>query len=163
MTPILQLQKQLAATSEPPDVPGVTVRTYRGEDIPAWLAIRNQACQGLEPPVRDWTPADFRSEVLNQPWWRPARLWLAEEETAGPVGTVILAERRGSTETLPVVHWLGVLPAYRGRGIARLLMWHLEASCQQAGWREVRLETHRRWTAAVGLYRALGYDDVRSR
>ena len=57
----------------------------------------------------------------------------------------------------PAVHWLVVLPAARRQGVGRLLMSHLERAAWDAGHREVLLETHAQWQAAVQFYEALGY------
>ena len=61
----------------------------------------------------------------------------------------------------PVVHWLAVLPGWRRRGIGRLLLSRLHQDCWDAGYRQVWLETHAAWQAAVRLYRELGYREGR--
>ena len=70
-----------------------------------------------------------------------------------------LALRGADEAARPVVHWLAVLPAWRRRGIGRLLMSVLEARAWELGYREVWLETHAAWEEAVRFYRALGYRD----
>ena len=45
----------------------------------------------------------------------------------------------------------------------RLLMSHLERAAWDAGWREVQLETHAGWSAAVAFYQSIGYAPVRDR
>lgn len=53
-----------------------------------------------------------------------------------------------------------VLPAYRGRGIARHLLAALEGHGLVAGYRELRLETGTYLPAAIGLYSACGYAPI---
>jgi GNAT superfamily N-acetyltransferase len=53
-----------------------------------------------------------------------------------------------------------VVEAARGRGVARCLLAHLEATAWNAGADAVVLETGKRQPAAIGLYRREGYVDV---
>jgi GNAT superfamily N-acetyltransferase len=53
-----------------------------------------------------------------------------------------------------------VVPDRRGRGLARLLLGHLEDSARAAGADAMVLETGRAQPDAVGLYRATGYADI---
>jgi ribosomal protein S18 acetylase RimI-like enzyme len=55
------------------------------------------------------------------------------------------------------VVWLMVDPDFRRRGIGRALLATLEASAWQSGERELVLETHADWSAAVRLYESFGY------
>lgn len=140
------------------------------DDVPAWLTLRDRATKNLSPPVRRWTPDDFMVEMTGKPWWRDDRTWLAiAGELRSPqsaaqvarkplVGAVTLAERTGRAGSVAVVHWLLVDPAWRRRGIGRLLMSHLERAAWADGRREVHVETHAGWTEAVAFYRAMGYD-----
>jgi ribosomal protein S18 acetylase RimI-like enzyme len=73
------------------------------------------------------------------------------------IGTATLGWRGSAGGGKPVIHWLGVLPEFRRRGVGRLLVAQLEEMVWQSGGREVGLETHTAWTDAVAFYRALGY------
>ena len=53
-----------------------------------------------------------------------------------------------------------VVPAYRGRGLARDLLRHVEDSAREAGADAMVLETGGPQVEAVGLYRATGYTDI---
>jgi ribosomal protein S18 acetylase RimI-like enzyme len=53
-----------------------------------------------------------------------------------------------------------VVPAYRGNGLARGLLRHLEDSARAAGADAMVLETGRPQADAVSLYRASGYTDI---
>lgn len=162
-----QMRKFLTQPVEIQQVEGVQLRTYQGDDdIPRWLELRRAAFARQRLGVRDWTPEDFRREFLAKPWWNPGHLWLATLQVpiasepgkeAPPVGTVALAWR-GVDRLTPAVHWMAVLPAWRRRGVARLLLSALEARVWELGCREVWLETHAAWQAAVRFYQAAGYE-----
>jgi GNAT superfamily N-acetyltransferase len=50
-----------------------------------------------------------------------------------------------------------VSPEVRRRGVGRLLLATLEAAAWSQGERELTLETHADWSAALRLYEACGY------
>lgn len=167
--PILHLGKTLVRRPAIVDIAGVEVRPMAvPHDVPAWLALRRRAVAGLTPQPRPWSHEDFCTEMVEKPWWPTAWNWLAvapaspasahtASPDAGVIGAVTLALRTGADRRWPVVHWLLVDPAWRRRGVARGLISHLEQAAWDAGHRQVRLETHAGWTAAVACYRSLGY------
>lgn len=165
MISVLHLRKEL---HEPPAVIGIDDVCVRSiaipQDLTAWLAMRERATAELRPTVRHWTQADFFAEMVHKPWWRADRSWVAAPTDAGDTiaGAVTLAMREGSAGSVPVVHWLIVDPAWRRRGVGRLLMSHLECAAWDAGWREVQLETHVGWMAAVAFYQSMGYAPLRA-
>lgn len=53
-----------------------------------------------------------------------------------------------------------VVPAARGRGLARAMLAELELSAKRAGHRRIVLETGRRQPEAVALYLSSGYTEV---
>ena len=76
-----------------------------------------------------------------------------------PVGIVTL-KRRTATEA--EMNRMFVLEAARGRGIARALATNIIARALTLGYRAVLLNALDRLTAAIALYRSLGFaDDVR--
>lgn len=163
MSQIYQMSRILTHRPTVVGPPGVRLRHFEGPgDVDLWLELRRRAFARERFGVRDWTAAEFAREFLEKPWWRPERLWFAVPELAasgGPpaVGTVALARRSGAAGDRAVLHWLAVLPAWRRRGVARLLVSAAEAACWDAGEREIWLETHAAWQAAVQFYEALGY------
>lgn len=159
MPPVQQLFRSLSALPDVPQVPGVRLRNYRGPaDIEPWLRLRERAFAGQPRAPRTWTAADFQAEMLGQSWWLSERMWLAEtDDSAKPVGSATLAMRGRGEQAVPVIHWLLVDPAWRRRGIGRLLVATLEAYAWEAGYREVRLGTHTAWDSAARFYEATGY------
>jgi GNAT superfamily N-acetyltransferase len=163
MAVVHHFSKRLLHRPSPGDVSGIALRQFAGpHDIPLWLALRNRAFARAKPGILSWDAADFARELLERPWWSADRLWFALAHEPGadqpsPVGTVALAERTSGPEAVAVVHWLAVLPMWRRRGVARLLMAALEERAWGLGYRTIALETHAGWTAAQQLYESLGY------
>ena len=160
---VRQLRLVLAKQPTPRTMAGVRLRTYAGEaDTAAWLEVRRRAFADEAVGVGAWGPADFDREFLAQPWWRPDRLWLAETapidcQPPSVIGTVALMERGTSARTRWSIHWLAMVPEWRGRGIGRLLLDTAHRAAWDAGGREVWAETHAAWIAANRLYEAAGY------
>jgi GNAT superfamily N-acetyltransferase len=166
---IVHFRKQLAAPPVAIDVPGISLRMFASpDDIDPWLALRKRATADLVPAVRPWSANDFQSEMTRKPWWRADHTWLAtasDRHVAGAVvvGAVTLALRDGAAATTPVIHWLLVDPSYQHHGIARSLISQLELAAWNAGHREIQLETHANWQAAVAFYQSIGYAPLRGR
>ena len=186
---ILQLSKTLLPTVEYARVPGVEVRHFRGpEDIPAWIELRNRAFARETVGVRQWDEADFRTEILDKPWWAADRFWfavatpesiktlpstsqrvnlpLANGANPSPqgqvIGAVVLADRGPAEKAQAAIHWLIVAPLWRRRGVGRLLIETLEARAWELGHRHVVLETHAAWRSAAQFYERLGYVPTRA-
>ena len=162
MVSILQLTREPDQRPTITDVPGLEMRHFAGPaDIEVWLDLRRRAFARQKLGVGDWQKSDFEREFLTKSWWRPQAMWFAEARPpARPpaaIATVTLARRGSGPDARPVVHWLAVLPAYRRRGIGRLLVSTLEAAVWDEGGRQVWLETHTAWTEAARLYESLGY------
>lgn len=90
-----------------------------------------------------------------------------EEEWTAPRGCFVLARldgtpagcggwRRFDEETVEIKR-VFVVPAARGRGVARALLSHLEADARDQGHCRAVLETGVRQEAALRLYRGLGW------
>jgi GNAT superfamily N-acetyltransferase len=176
MTKILHFRRQLFGPPDVADVAGFIVRNIVvPDDIAAWLELRDRAMADQIPHVRPWSRSDFQMEMSRKSWWSAKRSWVAVDPVtrrSPPIGAnsgecviaaVTLALREGSDSTVPVVHWLLVDPAYRRLGVGRLLMTHLELAAWNDGWREIELETHAGWLAAVEFYQSIGYAPVRAR
>lgn len=162
-SPILHFRKELGTPPVAKSASNVAVRTIEvPSDVAMWLQLHNRAIAALTPTPRPWTTADFQAEMLAKTWWSADRCWIAEASDSphtAPtmIGSVTLAERVGAQGSVPVVHWLIVDPTWRNRGIGRMLMNCLEQTAWDAGHREVQLETHAGWSAAIAFYQSIGY------
>src|SRR5262245_35079559 len=128
MASVLHFRRDLATLPPVLRVPDISVRNFNSpNDVERWLALRDQAMADQIPCVRTWSDADFRTEMKSKPWWRTDHTWLAiAGDTQQLAGSVTLALRQSTSQTVPVIHWLLVDPAWRRHGIARLLISHLE-------------------------------------
>ncbi|HEY3393480.1 MAG TPA: GNAT family N-acetyltransferase [Lacipirellulaceae bacterium] len=167
MASVLHLRKELLY----PPVEQVTAEVHVRsivvpDDEESWLELRKRATAGLRPPVRQWTRTDLAAQMLDKPWWRDDRTWVAIAPPigeAGIVGAVTLALRTGAAARVPIVHWLLVAPEWRRRGVGRMLISRLECAAWNDGWREIELETHAGWREAIAFYQSMGYAPVRER
>jgi GNAT superfamily N-acetyltransferase len=67
---------------------------------------------------------------------------------------------RGLDTDVAEVKSMYVAPAGRGRGIAKRLLGRLEALAADHGCRAVRLDTAAHLSAAIAMYRAVGYREI---
>jgi GNAT superfamily N-acetyltransferase len=68
--------------------------------------------------------------------------------------------RRHGSDGLGEIKRMFVRESARGRGLARILLAHLESSAVEAGIRRFVLETGLEQPEAIALYRSSGYVDV---
>jgi mycothiol synthase len=134
-----QLSARAAATvPEPVFPPDVVVRTWddaRDADFEVWSAFMLAAFEGHPTPMH-WTPAVVR-HVHDQP----------DFDADGPTG-----ERFGD------VGLIGVLPAWRRRGLGReLLRWGV-TSLRARGAGRIELSVEAANERATALYRAHGFE-----
>jgi GNAT superfamily N-acetyltransferase len=167
MAPVLHLRKELLCPPVEQATTGICIRSIVvPDDIEDWLVLRGRATAGMQPGVREWSRSDFDAQMLSKPWWRNDRTWLAIDPYTGDgsvMGSVTLAMRPGTENSHPIVHWLLVDPAWRRRGVGRMLMSTLECAAWDDGWRHIELETHASWKEAAAFYQSMGYAPVRGR
>lgn len=158
MSKIVRFRKMLVAPPTPVAVEGICVRMFQNDaDVTAWLELRCDAFAGVIAAGHAWTSADFDRQFRAKHWWSAERMWLAVTDTDHIVGSVVLGQS-GRQDERALVGWLMVAPTFRRRGIGRLLLAMLEAAAWSQEKRELTLETHADWTAAMRLYEACGYE-----
>lgn len=160
MPAILHLSKSMTAEPLWSPCQGITLLTFEDrQDVDSWLLLRQRAFAEERPPVGPWSVADFEREFLRQAWWQPRQMWLAVDslQSSKPlVGSVTLLLRDKRSPVRAALHWLMVDPAYRQRGLGRMLTCAGESTAWRAGMRQVFVETHSAWSAAA-FYQRLGY------
>jgi GNAT superfamily N-acetyltransferase len=82
---------------------------------------------------------------------------LARDDDGTPLGCGAL---RSLGEGAAEVKRMYVVPAGRGRGVARTVLAGLERAARGRGWTTLRLETGPRQPEAVALYRRAGYRPI---
>lgn len=117
---LVQMRRSLRDVPLPAAVHGVRMRTYAGPADDAELLRVNNAAFAGHPEQGGWTPAAL-AERCREPWFDPAGLFLACDETTGRLlgfhWTKLHLDRPGFGE----VYVVGVDPAAQGRGLGRLL------------------------------------------
>ena len=135
---------------EPP--PGVTIRSYRDTDARDVVAV-NAAAFADHPEQGAMDEANLRRRMA-EPWFDPAGLLLAEDET----GVLGFHWTKQHDADLGEVYVVGVSPAAQGRGIGRLVtlagLHHLAA----LGVGEVLLYVESDNAPAVAVYSRLGFE-----
>jgi DNA-binding MarR family transcriptional regulator/GNAT superfamily N-acetyltransferase len=99
-----------------------------------------------------------------------ASLPAAAADLAEPAGLLLLAQIHDETIGCGALKFHGTGPAElkrmwvaasaRGLGVGRRILTELEHRARQRGVTVIRLETNRRLTEAIGLYRSAGYAEV---
>jgi mycothiol synthase len=166
LRPVRELIQMRRPLSEIPDhdVPqGISIRTWAGNDDNAELLRVNNAAFSWHPEQGGWTEEDIAAR-LAEPWFDPAGLFLAFDETGVLRGfhwTKVHDARPG--EVLGEVYVLGVDPAAQGRGLGRTLtltgLGHLAGRLGGAE-SAVMLYVEADNTAAIRTYAALGFAPI---
>ena len=132
-----------------PHIAGCTI-TPVGWDDPE--AGRLRAEQRAEMAVRYQTPD---SEPGPAPTADDVAVFLlARDENGAAVGCIGLRPLGGDVAEIKRMY---VVPAARGRGLAKQLLAAVEQRAVAAGWTTLRLETGDRQPEAIALYRGAGY------
>ena len=127
-----------------------------GHDEQAWLAVNNRAF-GDHPEQGHWDLAELRAHLL-EPWFDPDGLLLVEEDgrLAGSCWTKVHADTQ---PPMGEIYVIAVDPDFQGRGWGRALTeagldW-LAGQGLTVGMLYVDADN----TAAVSLYRSMGFTD----
>jgi len=128
------------------------VRPFVMDDYPVVLTLWRDAGPGLT-----LRPSDEPEEVAKKLERDPDLFLIAEEEDQ-VVGVIMGAwdGRRGW------IHHLAVLANNRKQGIGSALLNEVESRLKAKGCLKVNLMVRKEDTAAQGLYRRLGYNDMSS-
>lgn len=162
--PIRELWRMRLTTPE--DVPAaqlpdsVTIRSFEpGRDDEDWL-MANAAAFADHPEQGRLTMEDLHSRMAED-WFDPAGLLLAEEdgELLGFHWTKVHPKdpAEGRDEALGEVYVVGVVPEAQGRGLGKALTLAGIDHLHRRGLRAIMLYVDADNTAAVELYRRLGF------
>lgn len=135
-----------AAASTAPAV----LRPLRWQDLLAVDRIERESF-----PTDAWSPGAFWAELAQ----RPRRDYVVVEQGGAVVGYGGL-DLAGETADVMTI---AVDPARRGHGLGRVLLDELLERARRAGAEQVLLEVRADNPAAIGLYEAHGFEELRRR
>jgi mycothiol synthase len=137
---------------------GVTIRTFvPGKDEDAWLAA-NSAAFAHHPEQGNLTRADLEARMAED-WFDPAGFFLAEDRDGRLLGYhwTKVHPRHGSHPAIGEVYVVGVAPEAQGMGLGKALTIAGIKHLRDTGLNGVMLYVDADNTAAVALYRRLGF------
>ena len=177
-----QLRRSLFAPLDAVDLPpGITLRSFDAHrDIDDWLALNAAAFTDL-PDQGGWTRADLEQR-MTEPWFDPDGFLMAEasdgrlvgfhwtkvhshghghhhidDTTHSHAGDGIAVTSGHAHEPIGEVYVVGVDPSMRGRGLGRSLTLAGLHHLRHQGLAAALLYVDADNTAAISLYRALGF------
>ena len=144
------LETELPAIPFPP---GVTIRHFRpGHDEQAWLAVNARAF-ATHPEQGRWTEHDLALRE-DEPWFDPAGFLMAVDVEDTLVGFHWTKVQDGLGE----IYVLGVDPQGHRKGLGKALSVAGLEHLRDQGLKTAMLYVDESNSAAVGLYRGLGFD-----
>ena len=129
----------------------ITYRVANAFDLPVFVSLDKELF-----PYSPWSASQYKEEFSS-----PTRHFVvavdAEQNIVGYAG--VFAPGAAEADVLTV----GVIPAHRGKGIARQLMGLITDWAKQQGSIAMMLEVKVDNTEAIGLYESLGYSKLNVR
>lgn len=155
---LLRLRLQAERLPEPPVLPpDLRLRPFEpSRDAYAWLALHNRVF-AAHPEQGNWDAADLQAR-LEQPWFDPRDLLLAEEPRTGRLVGFCWVKLPIDPAQPGEIYIVGVDPARRGTGLGRLLTQAGLAHIRAEGRPGAALYVEADNTPAIRLYRQLGFE-----
>lgn len=139
---------------------GFTVRAFRpGRDEAAWVEQNNRAF-ATHPDQGGWTQYHL-AERMREPWFDPAGFLLIEQAGRLAASCWTREHCRADGERLGEIHVISVDPDQQGRGLGAVAVTLGLDHLWRAGITKAMLYVDGASTAAVALYRRLGFETAR--
>jgi mycothiol synthase len=138
-----------------PTIPaGFRFIRYAEALLPRWLDLLEHAF----PELDYFTPANWSSQILEQPQFRPEWVSLVERKSdrllcAGAFAWIDRADER----SIGRVHWVATDRSLRGNGLGRAVTVSVLHTLRAAGYERAMLETQPFRVPAIRLYLSLGF------
>ena len=144
----------------------VTLRLARLSDLPAIMELLRRVVPLMQASGNHQWNLEYPNEATFARDIERNQLWIAETNNNSIAGVAAINTDQQPEyadaglaigETAIVIHRLAIDPAYKGSGIATLLMQHAEAIARERGIPILRLDTNTQNHAAQRLFTKLGY------
>ena len=153
--PLTMVHEHLNVDSIPsftcPD--GFIVRSFTPGDEKAWTRI--EAAAGAFPDELA-ARRHFASEFAPVHARLPGRMLFLEHETAGAIGTITAWDGEFVGEMRGRIHWVGIIPAFQGRGLSKPLLSHALKRLA-LDYRKAYLTTETTSYRGINLYLSFGF------
>ncbi|MCC5877356.1 MAG: GNAT family N-acetyltransferase [Candidatus Sumerlaeia bacterium] len=138
-----------------PPPTGIQIRQHLEEDVQTWTSIQQAADTLNEITDSLFHEAFGKSEKLHHQ--RILYIATTSGETFGTAAAWYGPD--GPEHPLGRVHWVAIHPDFQGRGHGKPLVAATLALLMSLGHRECYLKTDKARTAALGLYKSLGFQE----
>ena len=151
VTMVRQTLQDVAAEALPE---GFSLRRYRSGDEAVWTRIWMTA-----DIFNQVTPETFQREFGGQVEALPERMYFLCDSGGREVGTATAWFGKAEVDAeAGVVHWVAIVPAMQGQGLAKPLMAAVLLRLKELGYRRSYLITQEARLAAINLYLDLGFE-----
>ena len=130
---------------------GYTLRTYREGDGAAWALILNESFGG------ERTESDFIATMVNDPAYRPERIFFICDPTGFPCATASAYRHRDWDQRSGFVHYVACRPAHLGKRLGYFASLAVLHKFQEEGCMNSLLFTDDFRIPAIKTYLRLGF------
>lgn len=117
--PLTMINEHLRDLPTYPCPGGIRVRSFTDGDEEKWCRI--EAAAGAFPDEAA-AQAQFAREFAPARSRLPGRMLFLEHQESGLIGTTTAWEGEFMGETRGRIHWVGIVPSFQGRGLAKPLL-----------------------------------------
>jgi len=142
----------------PTFTPSVSLRLYKKGDEAIWTRIWREA-----EPFDEIKDSTFHESLGTDEAVLERSVWFAVDEFGNDIGTVTAWSEPKDSESHPEyagwgrVHWVAVVPAWQGRGVGKMLLWHCLNELLHHGHHQTFLVTSSGRIGAVAMYQKFGF------